>query len=82
MRDFSVNIAKFFRTKSVDMVFIDGGHTTNNVISDILNWLPICNKLLCGHDINMEGVEAAIVGINLDVELVPYTVIWVHEIKG
>jgi hypothetical protein len=82
MRDFSVNISKFFRPKSVEMVFIDGGHTKNNVIKDILCWLPICNKLLCGHDINMEGVEAAIIGINLEIEIIPGTVLWTHEIKG
>jgi predicted O-methyltransferase YrrM len=82
MRDSSVNMSKFFRNKSIDMVFIDGSHYIDNVVADILNWLPICNTLLCGHDLNMSDVNFAIQGLNLEVELVEHTVIWVYQIKN
>jgi predicted O-methyltransferase YrrM len=80
IRDYNANIVKFFKNKSIDMVFIDANHTVPNVIMDILNWLPICNKILCGHDLDLEGVQLAIQGLNLDVKLVQDTRIWIHEI--
>jgi hypothetical protein len=39
-----------FTTKSVDMVFIDAGHTYLETLSDINNWYPKAKKLICGHD--------------------------------
>jgi hypothetical protein len=34
----------------VEMVFIDGNHDYEQVISDIDGWLPNTTKLICGHD--------------------------------
>jgi hypothetical protein len=33
-----------------DMVFIDAGHTYEEVKSDIEVWQPVANKVICGHD--------------------------------
>jgi hypothetical protein len=48
----SAEAAAFFRNRSVDMVFIDGGHRYEDVWGDIEAWLPKTRKLLCGHDYN------------------------------
>ena len=37
-------------TGSFDMVFIDAGHTYNEVSNDIKAWLPYARKLISGHD--------------------------------
>ena len=41
---------KDFKDKSFDMVFIDAGHTYDEVKKDIDNWMPKTKKILCGHD--------------------------------
>ena len=48
----SVDAAKKFKEKSVDMVFIDGNHQYGSIKQDIEIWLPISRKLICGHDYN------------------------------
>jgi hypothetical protein len=53
MRMDSIEAAGFFREKSVDMVFIDGCHLREAVAADIKAWMPICRRLLCGHDTNV-----------------------------
>jgi hypothetical protein len=75
------DVVKFFKPKSIEMIFIDGRHLTMAVISDILNWMPICKTLLCGHDYNMEGVYNAILGINLPIKIEAGT-IWSYQIEG
>ncbi len=35
---------------SIDCVFIDMGHTYEDVKKDIEAWLPKCRKMICGHD--------------------------------
>src|SRR5512139_3381685 len=45
----STKAAGLFHEKSVDMVFIDGGHEFEEVLNDLRFWIPICKKLLCGH---------------------------------
>jgi predicted O-methyltransferase YrrM len=39
-----------FEDNSVDMVFIDAGHTYEEVLEDIKRWLPKAKKIICGHD--------------------------------
>jgi len=52
--------AKYFANKSVDMVFIDGCHIAEAVVSDIKAWAPKYRKLLCGHDGTYRSVQQAI----------------------
>jgi len=58
---------ELFADDSVDMVFIDGSHTFENVKADILNWMPKAKKLLCGHDYIQSSVYAvaSVTGLNL-----------------
>ena len=46
----SVTAALTCQPKSVDMVFIDGGHSDEQFEKDLKAWMPIAKKLLCGHD--------------------------------
>ena len=39
-----------FADKSLDVVFIDGGHRIQEITEDIVAWLPKAKKILCGHD--------------------------------
>ena len=65
-----------------DMVFIDGGHDYNDVLSDIEIWLPkiIKGGLICGHDIDTPAVQAAVKGTLGDVDVADNTSIWYKEI--
>jgi hypothetical protein len=56
----SVDIAKSFNGNKVDMVYIDAGHTYEEVKADIEAWLPKCKKYLCGHDYCMSEVKKAV----------------------
>jgi len=57
----SVEAAGKFADKSVDMVFIDGGHKYEEVTADIKAWLPKCKKFICGHDYaSHEAVKKAV----------------------
>ena len=42
--------AKNYSDKSFDVVFIDAGHTYEEVKEDINTWLPKAKMILCGHD--------------------------------
>ena len=44
----------------VDMVFIDGDHDYAMVKKDLELWAPRTKKLVCGHDLNVPGVEQAV----------------------
>ncbi len=44
----------------VDMVFIDGGHTYDEVVADIRTWRTHARRLLCGHDHNWPEVARAV----------------------
>ena len=48
---------KDFEDKSFDMVFIDAGHTYEEVKNDIDNWLPKAKKIICGHDYSVKWPE-------------------------
>jgi hypothetical protein len=55
----SVNIAGEF-DGAVDMVYIDAGHTYEEVVIDIQSWKPHARKLICGHDFNHPDVARAV----------------------
>ena len=44
----------------VDMIYVDGGHTYDEVLADIAAWRPRARKLLCGHDYNYPDVARAV----------------------
>lgn len=47
----------------VDMVFVDGYHSYEQVKADLIAWLPKARKLICGHDYNdphWPGVKQAV----------------------
>jgi predicted O-methyltransferase YrrM len=48
----SSKAASSFEDESVDVIFIDAGHTYDSVKSDILSWLPKIKKggIISGHD--------------------------------
>lgn len=59
VKEDSCNASKLFNTP-VDMVFIDGEHTEPAVTADIEAWKPKTRKLLCGHDLTLQGVSKAL----------------------
>lgn len=69
----------------VDMVFLDGDHSYDQVIADIAAWYPLTRRLLCGHDYDFEagfpGVKQAVNEVFGDRVSVPAeTGIWCVEI--
>ena len=58
----SWKMAEQVKDKSLDFVFIDASHDFDSVIKDLIAWAPkVRHKgILCGHDINMEGVKKAL----------------------
>lgn len=56
----SEEATKQFEDKSIDMVFIDGGHTYEEVKQDIELWLPKTKKIICGHDYQGDDVKKAV----------------------
>ena len=87
------NAAKFFKEKGIkfSFVFIDAGHTYEEVKSDIQNWKPLIidGGTLCGHDYyhdgqTWEGVQRAVdekfghKGTNMG--YIPGNSIWAHKI--
>lgn len=59
-----------------EMVFIDGSHTYENARRDIIQWLPHCSGLICGHDYDLEDVQRAVADTLGNVDVVPGTNIW------
>lgn len=78
MRMDSFEASKKFKG-SADMVFIDAGHTYEEVKADIEAWLPKTKKLICGHDYNWEGVNKAVNELLGEIRTVGS--IWFKEIK-
>jgi len=62
MKMSSIKASNFFQDKGVDMVFIDAGHTYEEVKDDIKHWMPKTSKLICGHDYSNDwpGVMKAV----------------------
>lgn len=74
----SLEAAKRFKDKSVDMVFLDGGHEYEEIKADIKAWLPKVKRLICGHDYG-GGIERAVSEILGDVSIMG--LIWIKPIK-
>jgi predicted O-methyltransferase YrrM len=58
--------AQYFEDGSVDVIFVDGGHSYEVVKADILAWLPKMKKggIMAGHDYNAwQGVNKAVTEI-------------------
>lgn len=60
IRMHSEHAASLLKNKNViaDMIFIDAGHTYEDVKKDIISWMPLLrsNGILCGHDYHVDGV--------------------------
>jgi len=56
----SVEVAKTILDRSFDIVFIDAGHTYEEVKEDIKAWKNKARIALCGHDYNWPGVSSAV----------------------
>ena len=80
MKMTSYKAAKFFKPRSVDMIFIDGDHEKEAVKPDIISWLPVCRILLCGHDYNAPGVCGVLKDLGLEV-INNVDSIWEYKIK-
>lgn len=80
MKMSSLQASRLFRSNSVDMVFLDGEHTRESVLVDLLAWYPKCSKLLCGHDADWEGVIGALALFGIPFERGPGS-IWYMEFK-
>jgi precorrin-6B methylase 2 len=68
--------------RKVDMVFIDGNHEYKYVLDDIKRWTPRARKMICGHDMDMEGVQKAVGEYFGKFEQPPGTNIWAIKLGG
>ncbi len=81
----SIEAAKDFEDKSIDVCFIDAGHTYEEVLQDIDAWLPKVKSggILCGHDYLpktwMGVVQAVDERFGKPDQVVDW--IWVHNVK-
>jgi len=52
----SVTAAGLFQDASLDIVYIDGGHDYDSVITDLVTWIPKIKKggWITGHDIDID----------------------------
>lgn len=75
----SLEAAKRFEDKSIDMVFIDGGHEYGEVKADIEAWLPKAKKLICGHDYFYNDIRRAVCEIFGDINI--FDSIWIKPVK-
>jgi predicted O-methyltransferase YrrM len=48
----SISASKIFKEASIDLLFIDAGHTYTEIYQDIKIWLPKVKRggIICGHD--------------------------------
>jgi hypothetical protein len=64
----------------VDMVFIDGAHDWQSVMTDLECWAHRAVRLLSGHDFNMTGVKDALKEFFPDGGLEYFEDIWFKEL--
>lgn len=60
-----------FKDGYFDMVFIDGAHDYDSVLTDLKLWTPLASKLICGHDRDQDGVPKALSAIFGEVKREP-----------
>lgn len=82
----SKNASALLTEKSIkaDIIFIDAGHTKDEVIDDIKNWLPLVKEdgTLSGHDyiqVNYMQVKEAVDSMLSPVEHISNTSIWSYK---
>jgi len=63
LRGDSIKMANQFNGQKADMIFIDAGHTYEEIKADIEAWLPKCSKIICGHDYT-DGYPGVIKAVN------------------
>lgn len=80
IRGSSLEASRTFGDESIEMVFLDGDHTREAVLVDLISWRPKCSRLLCGHDRNWEGVYGALAVYGVPFDLGPGS-IWFMEIR-
>lgn len=78
----SAEAVKRFAPKSIDMVFIDGGHAYDEIMPDLKAWGPVAKKMLCGHDHAQDGVPRALNDYGLMPEKGPGSIWFVNLSKG
>jgi len=81
IKAYSLEAAVQFEEKSVDMVFIDGDHSYEEVKKDINTWLPKAKKLICVHDYCWSSVRQAI-DEAFDIPGVLFESIWIKRLDG
>jgi len=76
----SQNMAALFHDCGIkaDMIFIDAGHTTEEVINDIMTWKKLLTEdgLFCGHDYGRFGVTQAVDSMTFRKQIVSGTALW------
>jgi predicted O-methyltransferase YrrM len=78
----SLQASRLFKAMSVDMVFLDGEHTRESVLIDLLSWHGKCRTLLCGHDVNWDGVQGALSIFGLPYQNGPGSIWYMEFING
>jgi len=68
----SVTASKLYKDNSLDFVFLDGSHDYNDVISDIINWLPKVKigGVIGGHDYKVDDETICCMDVNKAVNYV------------
>lgn len=75
----SLHASRRFANESLDMVFLDGEHTRESVLIDLICWRPKVRRLLCGHDLSWPGVIEALAIYGIPFEGGPGS-IWMMEV--
>jgi precorrin-6B methylase 2 len=68
----SMEAVKLFADKSIDMIFIDGGHLYEEVMADLSTWIPKARKIVGGHDTHIPTVMKAVKECGLPFRVYPY----------
>jgi glycosyltransferase involved in cell wall biosynthesis len=66
---------------TADMIFIDGGHTAEDVTNDIKTWAPRAKKIICGHDYSEAWPEVRAAVNKCLGKVSVFGSIWFKEIK-